>query len=86
VGRSAAFDQIVRLNPSLLTAVEPRGLARGATNTSDLLHNQNVARIAFHWHRVLLRDRACHPPANLDRFGGPRRRSQKECGSKDQRM
>jgi hypothetical protein len=76
VDHPAAFDQIISFDPSLLPAVEPRGLACGAAAAGHLLHNQNVTRIAFHRNRVLLSGFARELTGYLDRFSCSR-----ECSS-----
>jgi hypothetical protein len=75
VDHPAAFDQIISFDPSLLPAVEPRGLTCGAAAAGHLLHNQNVTRIAFDRNRVLLSGFARELTGYLDRFSCPRDRA-----------
>jgi hypothetical protein len=72
VDHPAAFDQIISFDPSLLPAVESRGLACGAAPAGDFLHNQNVTRIAFYRNRVLLSGFARELTGYLDRLSCPR--------------
>jgi hypothetical protein len=71
--RALAFD------PSLLAAVELRGLARGRCRCRSPFAQLELARIAFRLNRMLLNSFARELTGCLDRFSCPR-----ECSSEAQ--